>query len=97
MKRPPLSVAIALLGAALLAPLQHLAAPRIEQQRPAHAGRALLYLLPVQAPITIRQYNAHIPLPFRRPTGQCPRRTPGYLASLNGRPSAVLLPVSARL
>ncbi|HSC82725.1 MAG TPA: RnfABCDGE type electron transport complex subunit G [Pseudomonas sp.] len=85
---------IALLGAGLLALLQHLAAPRIEKQRQAAAERAMLDLLPVAS------YDNHpLTQPITLPAGGLlgnPKATPGYLASLSGRPSAVLLPVTTR-
>jgi electron transport complex protein RnfG len=94
MKRAALLLLlIALLGAGLLALLQHFAAPRIEQQRQAAAERALLDLLPA---------GSHDNRPLRQPIALAAggllgngRTEQGYLASLNGRPSAVLLPVSA--
>lgn len=94
MKRAALLLLlIALLGASLLALLQHFAAPRIEQQRQAAAERALLDLLPAGS------YDNH---PLQQPIALAAggllgngRAEQGYQASLNGRPSAVLLPVSA--
>ncbi|MDC7825360.1 RnfABCDGE type electron transport complex subunit G [Pseudomonas sp. BLCC-B13] len=85
---------IALLGAGLLALLQHFAAPRIEQQRQAAAERALLDLLPAGS-----HDNRPLQQPIALPAGGLlgnGRAEQGYLASLNGQPSAVLLPVSAR-
>ena len=95
MKRATLLLLlIALLGAGLLALLQHFAAPRIEQQRQSAAERALLDLLPAGS------YDNH---PLQQPIALAAggllgngRAEQGYQASLNGRPSAVLLPVSAR-
>ena len=95
MKRAALLLLlIALLGAGLLALLQHLAAPRIEQLRQAAAARALLDLLPAGS-----YDNRPLQQPISLPAGGLlgnGRAKQGYLASLNGRPSAVLLPVSAR-
>ncbi len=85
---------IALLGAGLLALLQYFAAPRIEQQRQAAAERALLDLLPAGS-----YDNRPLQQPISLPAGGLlgnGRAEQGYLASLNGQPSAVLLPVSAR-
>ena len=95
MKRAiPLLLLIALLGAGLLAVLQHFAAPRIEQQRQLAAERALLDLLPAGS-YDNRPLRHVIALEAGGLLGN-PRATQGYLASLNGQPSAVLLPVSAR-
>lgn len=95
MKRAaPLLLLIALLGAGLLAVLQHFAAPRIEQQREAATERTLLDLLPAGS-----YDNRPLRSPIALPAGGLLANAsaePGYLASLNGRPSAVLLPVSAR-
>ena len=95
MKRAALLLLlIALLGAGLLALLQHFAAPRIEQQRQAAAERALLDLLPAGS-----YDNRPLQQPISLPAGGLlgnGRAEQGYLASLNGQPSAVLLPVSAR-
>lgn len=95
MKRAAmLLLLIALLGAGLLALLQHFAAPRIEQQRQAAAERALLDLLPAGS-----YDNRPLQQPIALPAGGLlgnGRAEQGYQASLNGRPSAVLLPVSAR-
>ena len=95
MKRAALLLLlIALLGAGLLALLQHFAAPRIEQQRQAAAERALLDLLPAGS-----YDNRPLQQPIALAAGGLlgnGRAEQGYLASLNGRPSAVLLPVSAR-
>jgi len=94
MKRATLLLLlIALLGAGLLALLQHFAAPRIEQQRQAAAERALLDLLPAGS-----YDNRPLQQPITLAAGGLlgnGRAEQGYLASLNGRPSAVLLPVSA--
>lgn len=84
---------IALLGAGLLALLQYFAAPRIEQQRQAAAERALLDLLPAGS-YDNRPLQQPIALAAGGLLGNA-RTEQGYLASLNGRPSAVLLPVSA--
>lgn len=85
---------LALLGAGLIATLQNLAAPTIEQQRQAAAERTLLDLLPAGS------YDNH---PLAQPIDLeadgllgNPRAEPGYLATLNGQPSAVLLPVSTQ-
>lgn len=95
MKRAaPLLLLIVLLGAGLLAILQHLAAPRIEQQREAAAERTLLDLLPAGS-YDNRPLQNPIALPAGGLLGNA-SADPGYLASLNDRPSAVLLPVSAR-
>jgi electron transport complex protein RnfG len=95
MKRAaPFLLLIALLGAGLIVTLQHFAAPRIEQQRQAAAERALLDLLPAGS-YDNRPLQQPIGLPAGDVLGNA-RAEPGYLASLNGRPSAVLLPVSAR-
>ena len=95
MKRAaPLLLLIALLGAGLLAVLQHFAAPRIEQQREAATERTLLDLLPAGS-YDNRPLRSPIALPAGGLLGNVGAE-PGYLASLNGRPSAVLLPVSAR-
>ncbi len=95
MKRAALLLLlIALLGAGLLALLQHFAAPRIEQQRQAAAERALLDLLPAGS-----YDNRPLQQPIALAAGGLlgnGRAEQGYLASLNGRPSTVLLPVSAR-
>ncbi|WP_252274131.1 RnfABCDGE type electron transport complex subunit G [Pseudomonas subflava] len=95
MKRAaPLLLLIVLLGAGLLAILQHVAAPRIEQQRQTAAERTLLDLLPAGG-----YDNRPLQNPIALPAGGLlgnPGAEPGYLARLNGRPSAVLLPVSAR-
>ena len=95
MKRATLLLLlIALLGAGLLALLQHFAAPRIEQQRQSAAERALLDLLPAGS-----YDNRPLQQPIALAAGGLlgnGRAEQGYLASLNGRPSAVLLPVSAR-
>ena len=94
MKRATLLLLlIALLGAGLLALLQHFAAPRIEQQRQSAAERALLDLLPAGS-----YDNRPLQQPIALAAGGLlgnGRAEQGYLASLNGRPSAVLLPVSA--
>ena len=85
---------IALLGAGLLALLQYFAAPRIEQQRQAAAERALLDLLPAGS-----YDNRPLQQPIALAAGGLlgnGRAEQGYQASLNGQPSAVLLPVSAR-
>ncbi|MBB2496555.1 RnfABCDGE type electron transport complex subunit G [Aquipseudomonas ullengensis] len=85
---------LALLGAGLLALLQHLAAPTIEQQRQAAAERTLFDLLPAGS------YDNHpLAQPIALEAGGLlgnPGAEPGYLATLNGQPSAVLLPVSAQ-
>lgn len=85
---------IALLGGALLVALQHLAATRIDQQRQAAAERALLDLLPAGS------YDNHpLTLPIALPAGDMlgnPRAATGYLATLDGQPSAVLLPVTSK-
>lgn len=95
MKRSiALLLPLALLGAGLLGLAQHFAAPRIEQQRQLAAERALLDLLPA---------GSYDNLPLQRPIalpasgllGNA-HAEPGYLASLNGQPSAVLLPVSSK-
>ena len=95
MKRTaPFLLLIALLGAGLLATLQHFAAPRIEQQRQAAAERALLDLLPAGS-----YDNRPLQQPIALPAGGLlsnARVERGYLATLHGQPSAVLLPVSAR-
>lgn len=95
MKRATLLLLlIALLGAGLLAALQHFAAPRIEQQRQAAAERALLDLLPAGS-----YDNRPLQQPIALAAGGLlgnGRAEQGYQASLNGQPSAVLLPVSAR-
>ena len=95
MKRATLLLLlIALLGAGLLALLQHFAAPRIEQQRQAAAERALLDLLPAGS-----YDNRPLQQPIALAAGGLlgnGRAEQGYQASLNGQPSAVLLPVSAR-
>ena len=94
MKRTaPLLASIALLGAALLATLQHLAAPRIELQRQAAAERTLLDLLPAGS-YDNRPMHDPIALPSGGLLGNA-RATPGYLARLQGQPGAVLLPVTA--
>src|SRR5690606_2116805 len=94
MKRTaPLLAIIALLGAALLATLQHLAAPRIELQRQAAAERTLLDLLPAGS-YDNRPMHDPIALPSGGLLGNA-RATPGYLARLQGQPGAVLLPVTA--
>lgn len=86
--------ALVLLGIALLVLLQHLAAPRIEQQRQAAAGRVLLDPLPAGS------YDNHpLSQPIALPAGGLlgnPEATTGYLATLEGQPSAVLLPVSSK-
>jgi Na+-translocating ferredoxin:NAD+ oxidoreductase subunit G len=94
MKRAAPLLLIALLGAGLLALFQHFAAPRIEQQRQAAAERALLDLLPAGS-YDNRPLQQPIELPAGGLLGNA-RAEPGYLASLGGRPSAVLLPVGAR-
>lgn len=94
MKRAAPLLLIALLGAGLLALFQHFAAPRIEQQRQAAAERALLDLLPAGS-YDNRPLQRPIELPAGGLLGNA-RAEPGYLASLHGHPSAVLLPVSAR-
>ena len=95
MKRAiPLLLLIALLGAGLLAALQHFAAPRIEQQRQAAAERTLLDLLPAGS-YDNRPLQQPIALPAGGLLGNT-RTEPGYLARLNDQPSAVLLPVSAK-
>jgi electron transport complex protein RnfG len=95
MKRAaPLLLLIALLGAALLATLQHFAAPHIEQQRQAAAERTLIDLLPAGS-YDNRPLQQPIALPSGGLLGNA-RAEPGYLARLNGQPSAVLLPVSAK-
>ncbi|WJN57866.1 RnfABCDGE type electron transport complex subunit G [Pseudomonas sp. SO81] len=95
MKRSAaLLLAIALCGAALLATLQHFAAPRIVQQRQAAAERALLDLLPAGS-YDNRPLQQPIALPAGGLLGNA-RAELGYLASLNGRPSAVLLPVTGK-
>jgi electron transport complex protein RnfG len=88
-----LLLAIALCGAALLATLQHFAAPRIEQQRQAAAERALLDLLPAGS-YDNRPLQQPIALPAGGLLGNA-RAEQGYLASLNDQPSAVLLPVTS--
>lgn len=95
MKRAaPLLLAIALLGAGLLAALQHLAAPRIERQQQAAAERALLDLLPPGS-YDNRPLQEPIALPAGGLLGNA-RAEPGYLARRGGQPSAVLLPLSTR-
>lgn len=82
------------LCAGLLALFQHLALPRIEQQRQAAAERALLDLLspgsydnhPLQQPIAL---SAGGLLGNRRAAS-------AYLARLHGQPSALLLPVTSQ-
>ena len=95
MKRATLLLLlIALLGAGLLALLQHFAAPRIEQQGQAAAERALLDLLPAGS-----YDNRPLQQPIALAAGGLlgnGRAEQGYQVSLNGQPSAVLLPVSAR-
>ncbi|WP_347881175.1 RnfABCDGE type electron transport complex subunit G [Pseudomonas sp. GD04019] len=85
---------IGLCGAALLATLQHFAAPRIEQQRQVAAERALLDLLP-SGSYDNRPLQQPIALPAGGLLGNA-RNEQGYLASLNGQPSAVLLPVTGK-
>lgn len=94
MKSGLLLTTLALGIAVLLATLQHLAAPRIEQQRQATAERQLLDLLPADS-----YDNNPLGEPITLPAGGLlgnARAEPGYLARLHGKPSAVLLPVSAR-
>ncbi|MBD9484494.1 RnfABCDGE type electron transport complex subunit G [Pseudomonas sp. PDM14] len=85
---------LALLGSGLLATLQYLAAPRIEAQRQLAAERQLLDLLPASL-YDNRPLAQPIALPIDSLLGN---RTPrsGYRATLAGRPSAVLLPITAR-
>ena len=95
MKRSAaLLLTIALCGAALLATLQYFAAPRIEQQHQAAAERALLDLLPAGS-YDNRPLQQPIALPAGGLLGNA-RAEQGYLASLNGQPSAVLLPVTSK-
>ena len=95
MKRAlPVLLLIALLGGGLLAVFQHVAAPRIEQQRQAAAERALLDLLPAGS-----YDNCPLQQPIALAAGGLlgnARAEPGYLASLQGRPSAILLPVTGK-
>lgn len=87
-------VLLALLGGGLLAALHYPAAPRIEVQRQLAAERELLDLLP-----TALYDNRPLSYPIALPAdGLLGNRTPqaGYLATLAGRPSAVLLPATAR-
>lgn len=80
--------------AVALATLQHLAAPHIEQQRQLASERQLLDLLPAGS-----YDNNPLGEPIALPTGGLlgnSRAEPGYLARLRGKPSAVLLPISAR-
>lgn len=85
---------IALIGAGLLTLLQHLGAPRIEQQRQLAAERALLDLLPAGS-YDNRPLQQPIALTAGGLLGHA-RAELGYLASRDGHPSAVLLPVRAR-
>ena len=95
MKRAlPVLLLIALLGGGLLAVFQHVAAPRIEQQRQAAAERALLDLLPAGS-YDNRPLQQPIALAAGGLLGNA-RAEPGYLASLQGRPSAILLPVTGK-
>lgn len=93
MKRAAPLLAIVVLGTILLATLHYFAAPRIEQQRQLAAERTLLDLLPAGS------YDNHpLQQPIALPAGGLlgnVRAEPGYLAQLNGKPSAVLLPVTA--
>lgn len=94
MKPALLLAALTLGSAVLLGVLQHLAAPGIEQQRQMATERRLLDLLPAGS------YDNH-PLqePIALPAGGLlgnPYPESGYLARLDGKPSAVLLTVSAR-
>jgi electron transport complex protein RnfG len=95
MKRSAaLLLVLALCGAALLAMLQHFAAPRIEAQRQLAAERALLDLLPAGS-----YDNRPLQHPIALPAGGLldnAHAEQGYLASLNGQPSAVLLPVTGK-
>lgn len=85
---------LALLGGGLLAALQYVAAPGIEAQRQLGAERELLDLLPA-AIYDNRPLNQPIALPAAGLLGNRMPRS-GYLATLAGRPSAVLLPVTTR-
>lgn len=87
-------VLLALLSGGLLAALHHLAAPRIEAQRQLAAERELLDLLPATL-YDNRPLTQAIALPA---AGLLGNRTPrsGYLATRDGRASAVLLPVTTR-
>lgn len=94
MKPGLLLAALALGIAGLLGALHQLATPGIERQRQLAAERQLLDLLPAGS------YDNH-PLqePITLPAGGLlgnPHAEPGYLARLNGTPSAVLLTVSVR-
>ncbi len=94
MKQGLLLAALALGVAGLLAALQHLAAPGIEQERQAASERQLLDLLPAGS-YDNRPLQESIALPAGGLLGN-PRAETGYLARLHGKPSTVLLPVSAR-
>jgi electron transport complex protein RnfG len=89
-----LLLGLAALAAVLLTLLQALAGPSIDAERLAAAERAMLDLLPAEL------YDNH---PLAQPVelqvgGLLGNTAPtqGYLATLAGRPSAVLLPVDAR-
>jgi electron transport complex protein RnfG len=93
--KPGLLLAALVLGVAgVLTALQHLAAPSIEQERQAASERQLLDLLPADS-YDNRPLQETIALPAGGLLGN-PYAETGYLARLHGKPSAVLLPVSAR-
>lgn len=94
MKAGLLLAVLALCVASLLAALQHLAAPAVEQQRQAAAERQLLDLLPAGS-YDNQPLQEPIALLAGGPLGNAGTE-PGYLARLDGKPSAILLPVTAR-
>lgn len=91
MKPGLLLALLAAVVAGVLGVLQWLATPAIDQQRQAASERRLLDLLPLQ-----RYDNRPLHEPIELPAGVLGRPTPdtGYQARLQGRPSALLLPVS---
>ncbi|GIZ11033.1 RnfABCDGE type electron transport complex subunit G [Pseudomonas sp. NCCP-436] len=92
MKPSLLLTLLAMAVTGLLAVLQWLAAPAIDQQRQAASERRLLDLLPVQ-----HYDNRPLHEPVELPAGVLgnPAAETGYQARLQGHPSALLLPVGA--
>lgn len=83
---------LAALAVSLLSALHALTAQPIDAQRQAAAERALLDLLP---PALYDNQPLANPLPLAAGLLENPGPASSYLATLGGRPSAVLLPVSA--
>ncbi len=93
MRKVGPALLLAAFGALLCVGLSNLLAPRIEAQRRASAERALFDLLPATL-YDVSPLSHPIALPAGGPLGNPESRT-GYLATRDGAPRAVLLPVTA--